>query len=159
MKKLVYIIIVFVGFIVPNVSKAQVSLNINIGSQPLWGPVGYEYARFYYLPEIEVYYDVAARKYTYYQGNRWVTKSRLPSRFRKFDIYKTYKVVLNDSNPWRYHNKHRSRYARYIHIHNQVVLRDSHRSKNYRKHRPSVHPKHKMNKHKKGNRRNHHRNH
>jgi hypothetical protein len=30
-----------------NTSKAQVSVNINIGVQPEWGPVGYDYVEYY----------------------------------------------------------------------------------------------------------------
>lgn len=124
MKKIFYLSLLFIGIGFAQPGNAQVSVSINIGSQPLWGPVGYDYVRYYYMPEIDVYYDVMNRRYTYYQGNRWVTKSKLPGRYKNFDIYRTYKVVLNDSNPWRYHSRHRNSYGRYAHNHTQVILRD-----------------------------------
>lgn len=124
MKRIFYLSILFIGLGFFQSANAQIRVNVNIGSQPLWGPVGYDYVRYYYMPEIDVYYDVTNRTYTYYQGNRWITKSKLPGRYKNFDVYRTYKVVLNDSNPWRYHSRHRSHYGRYAHNHNQIVIRD-----------------------------------
>jgi hypothetical protein len=37
---------------------AQISVNLNIGTAPNWGPVGYAEAEYYYLPDVEAYYDV-----------------------------------------------------------------------------------------------------
>ncbi|RTZ05854.1 hypothetical protein [Flavobacterium sp. GSP6] len=39
---------------------AQVSVNLNIGTAPSWGPIGYAEAEYYYLPDVEAYYDVRA---------------------------------------------------------------------------------------------------
>jgi hypothetical protein len=125
MKNLLYITLLIGGLFVSKSSEAQVNVSINIGSQPLWGPVGYDYVRYYYMPEIDVYYNVSSRKYTYFHGNRWVTKSNLPSRYRHYDMYRTYKVVINDNSPWKYHKRHRSDYGRYTRNHHQVVLRDA----------------------------------
>ena len=133
MKKFFYLSIIFLGLCMASTSQAQVSVNFNIGSQPLWGPVGYDYARFYYMPEIDVYYNVATRKYTYYHGNRWVTKSKLPGRYKNFNIYRTYKVVMNDRDPWRYHSRNRNSYSRYSNNYSQVVLRDAPRRDHYEK--------------------------
>ncbi|MCA5005502.1 hypothetical protein [Sphingobacterium bovistauri] len=124
MKKLLYITLLIGGLFIAKSSSAQVSVNINIGAQPLWGPVGYDYVRFYYIPAIDAYYNVGSRRYTYFQGNRWVTKSKLPGRYRNFDLYRTHKVVINDHNPWNHHRRHRSEYGRYSSYHNQPVLRD-----------------------------------
>ncbi|WP_437919748.1 hypothetical protein [Sphingobacterium sp. LRF_L2] len=125
MKRIIYTLF-FAGFLFTVTSAdAQVSVNINIGSQPQWGPVGYNYARFYYMPEIDIYYDVVQSRYTYYQGNRWVTARSMPKRYRHVDVYKTYKVVLNNDNPWRNHNQVRKQYARYSSNHTQHILRDA----------------------------------
>ena len=37
-------------------AQVKVGVNINIGSQPEWGPRGYDYVEYYYLPDIEMYY-------------------------------------------------------------------------------------------------------
>ncbi|TDQ78026.1 hypothetical protein [Sphingobacterium yanglingense] len=150
MKRCFYLSLLFIGLGFSQPSQAQVSVNINIGSQPLWGPVGYDYVRYYYMPEIDVYYDVTSRKYTYYQGNKWVTKSKLPGRYKHFDVYRTYKVVLNDPSPWRYHNNHRRHYGHYAHNHTQVILRDGDRGRHGRheeRYNKKSHGKHKESKH------------
>jgi hypothetical protein len=124
MKKLFYITMILGGMLYLNPAGAQVRVNINIGSQPLWGPVGYDYVQYYYMPEMDVYYDVAHRRYTYYHGNRWVTRSSLPRQYRRYDMYRTYKVVVNDRNPWHRHSHYQNRYRRYGSNHTQVNLRD-----------------------------------
>lgn len=131
MKKYFYLSLVFIGLGFTQSSNAQISVNVNIGSQPSWGPVGYDYARYYYLPEMDVYYDVNNRRYTYYHGNRWVTNSRLPGRYGHFDIYRTYKVVINESSPWHHHSHHRSNYKRHAHNHSQIIIRDGGRGHNH----------------------------
>jgi hypothetical protein len=72
MKKLLYTIAFLgaVALVLP--SHAQVSIQINIGSQPQWGPSGYDYARYYYMPEYDMYYDVQRGYYVYWDYNRMV---------------------------------------------------------------------------------------
>lgn len=124
MKKFIYLTAIISAFVFISPAEAQINVSINIGSQPQWGPVGYDYARYYYMPEVDVYYDVVNRRYTYYQGNRWVTKSRLPGRYKHVDLYRTYKVVINSSSPWRQHRNHRNDYGRYAGDRNQHIIRD-----------------------------------
>lgn len=94
-------------------SKAQVSINFNIGAQPLWGPVGYEQANYYYLPEIDTYYSVPSRQYVYLQNGGWVFSRALPYRYRSYNLYNGYKVVMNGPRPYRYYNSHKVKYAKY----------------------------------------------
>ena len=131
-------------------SQAQVNVSINIGSQPLWGPVGYEYVRYYYLPEIDAYYNVATRKFTYWKGNKWVTKSKLPSRYNNFNLYRTYKVVVNHDHPWNNHRHIKHQYSRYANHRNQHVLRDVKRER-VANHAPSRHKDNDRKNNKKGN--------
>ncbi len=37
-------------------AQIHISFNINVDRQPVWGPTGYDYVEYYYLPDIEVYY-------------------------------------------------------------------------------------------------------
>ena len=50
MKNLKFIAIGIVLLVAGSLN-AQVSLSVNVGTPPLWGPVGYSGARYYYLPE------------------------------------------------------------------------------------------------------------
>ena len=43
-------------------AKAQINLHININQQPVWGPTGYDHVDYYYLPDINAYYNVPSRQ-------------------------------------------------------------------------------------------------
>lgn len=99
-------------------AQAQVSINVNIGTPPNWGPQGNDNSRYYYLPDIDTYYDVAQSQFIYDNNGKWVRENRLPSRYRQYDLYGGYKVVLNDYKgdaPYNYHTKHRANYPKGYH--------------------------------------------
>ncbi|MCV9928162.1 hypothetical protein OIU83_10885 [Flavobacterium sp. LS1R49] len=94
---------------------SQVSINVNIGSPPQWGPVGYAETEYYYLPDVESYYDVRASQFIYFGGGQWIRSSRLPRQYRNYDLYGGYKVVLNDYHgrtPYSHFDKHRVQYCK-----------------------------------------------
>lgn len=105
-------------------AKSQVSVNINIGAQPVWGPVGYDYVDYYYLPDLGVYYDVPRRLFVYYDYGRWNFGAALPARFGRYDLYNSYKVVINQRDPWLRNTYYRDHYRPYRGRH-QDVIRDS----------------------------------
>ncbi|WP_346238019.1 hypothetical protein ABDK00_002980 [Niabella insulamsoli] len=141
MKKFTIVALVLVGFAFSQQAAAQVRVNINIGNQPGWGPVGYNYARYYYLPEANAYYDVNAARFMYLQRGRWVTSRYLPSAYRGVNLYNTYKVVVNRSYaPYRDNRSDWMRYGKYRSFHNQSIIRDS---RDYRYYESRYHPKHK----------------
>jgi hypothetical protein len=92
---------------------AQVSVNVNIGSPPSWGPVGYAEAQYYYLPDVEAYYDVRATQFIYFGGGRWIRSRNLPNQYRNYDLYGGYKVVLNDYRGSRPYNNFRNHKVKY----------------------------------------------
>jgi len=108
-----------------NKTNAQVDVHFNIGVQPVWGPTGYDYARYYYMPDMDAYYDVAARVYMFNEGGRWIERRELPPMYRNFDLYHGYKVVINDPNPWMHHDRYRKQYYQFRGRHDQEVIRDS----------------------------------
>jgi hypothetical protein len=113
MKKRLFLILALAGVFLTNLSKAQVSVNINIGSQPLWGPVGYDRVDYYYLPDVEAYYHVSRGQFIYLSNGRWIFSTSLPSRFARYDLYRGYKVVVNTPTPYLYFKDHRAKYAKY----------------------------------------------
>ena len=108
-----------------SVEAQNINININIGRQPAWGPVGYDYVGFYYFPDIDVYYDVNLGSFYYFDRGRWISSQYLPYAYRHYDLYRLHKVVLNVNQPWRYHHTHVRDYARYKGFRNQIVIRDS----------------------------------
>lgn len=114
MKTIKSILIGIVLFL-SNMANAQVSVNINIGSPPLWGPVGYTDVRYYYLPDIEAYYDIETSMFIYYGGGIWVHQAHLPSYYSHYDLYNGYKVVLSDyhgNSPHNHFHNHKKKYAK-----------------------------------------------
>ncbi|NIG53031.1 hypothetical protein [Chitinophaga sp. Cy-1792] len=110
---------------------AQVNVSINIGSQPMWGPVGYDYASYYYFPDIDAYYSISKRQFIYLNGNHWVWGSSLPGRY-KYDLDRGYKVVINDPDPWTRAPYYRQQYGRYKGWYGkQTIIRNSNDPKYY----------------------------
>ncbi len=135
MKKLFYATL-FLGLIfIAKPASAQINVSFNIGVQPNWGPAGYDYARYYYLPEIDVYYDISNRNYHYYNGRRWIANRHLPRHYHRVDLYRTYKVVINDRNPWNNHRRHHDHYRGYSRNYSQVAWRDHKDARRYEKSR------------------------
>ncbi len=96
-------------------STAQVSVNVNIGTPPLWGPVGYSDVRYYYLPDVEAYYDVHTSMFIYFGNGVWLRRSYLPSRYSGYDLYGGYKVVMphyHGSNPYYNHSSYKVKYKK-----------------------------------------------
>lgn len=130
MKKVLIALALFVGM-GTHYATAQVSVNINIGSQPLWGPVGYNHVDYYYMPDIETYYYVPTRQYIYMDRGRWVQAYNLPARYGRYDMYNMHKVVINSPNPYNRHSYYRSKYAGYRGRGGQQWIRDSRDSRYY----------------------------
>lgn len=106
-------------------AQVHVNVNFNINSQPEWGPVGYDYVEYYYLPDIDVFYNVPRQQFVYINGGRWIFAASLPVRYRSYDIYRGYKVVVNDPYPYKRCDVYRARYGRYKGWYGrQVVIRD-----------------------------------
>jgi hypothetical protein len=105
--------------------QAQVSVQVNSGAQPQWGPGGYDYAEYYYLPDIDVYYNIPRRQFVYLDAGSWIFAASLPHRYRAYDLYRGYKVVINDPSPYRRCDYYRGQYGRYRGYNGrQVVIRD-----------------------------------
>ncbi len=94
-------------------AKAQVNISVNIGSQPQWGPRGYDYVDYYYMPDIESYYYVPTRQFIYLNGNRWIHSRSLPHRYRGYNLYSGRKYVINSPRPYHNHNVYRVKYGRH----------------------------------------------
>lgn len=140
MKKLLMIASIFVFGLLYQSANAQVkfSVHVNLGQQPVWGPVGYDYAEYYYLPDIDSYYDINRQQFIYYSGSRWVFVNRLPSRYGNYDLYNSYKVVVNEPRPYLHADVYRNKYRQAPHE-RQVIIRDSREEKYYA---VKGHPKH-----------------
>ena len=105
--------------------QAQSTINVNIGSPPQWGSVGYAEARYYYLPDLEAYYDIQSSNFIYYGNGRWIHKAHLPYQHRGYDLYHGYKVVLTDyhgNDPYSHFKEHKVKYVKGYRGHEQKTI-------------------------------------
>ena len=155
MKKLLTLIIVAVALqscsltnLIPSYDYPSAEITINIDLQPAWGPIGYDYAAYYYMPEINIYYDINRSLFYYQSNNRWIGVKYLPPSYRVYDLFKIYKVVINYDNPWKYNRNHRTQYKHYRDDRTQTTIRmsnDKRYNKSWENLRPWVDPNRRSN--------------
>lgn len=95
------------------VANAQVSVSVNIGT-PAWGPT-VTTERYYYMPDIETYYDIHSREYIYVNNGYWVRQRTLPVAYRDYDFYRGRTVIINDyrgAAPYVHYTTHKVKYAK-----------------------------------------------
>jgi hypothetical protein len=129
--------------------QAQVSVNINIGSPPQWGPVGYPEVQYYYLPDVEAYYDIPTSMFIYLDNGVWIRRTYLPRQYRNYDLYHGYKVVMTDyhgNDPYRHFKSHKIKYAKGYRGHEQKNIGP--RPDNHNQIHKSNQQKHKTDQHK-----------
>lgn len=130
LKLLVFGIMLFIA----GSTQAQISINLNIGSPPKWGPVGYTDVQYYYLPDVEAYYDIPSSMFIYFDRGAWVHRAYLPGRYRNYDLYRGYKVVMNDyrgNAPYTYFKEYKVKYAKGYRGKDQRNIGDRERNENY----------------------------
>lgn len=124
MKKIILLssfLFAFTGFQFANAQGKR-----NIDSQPNWGPEGHDYVEYYYLPDIETYYSVPKHKYVHMNpAGKWVYSNGLPHAHRDYDIYRGYKVVVNERDAFKKHKEHKVKYKMYKANHSQGNIKNS----------------------------------
>jgi hypothetical protein len=113
--KTIKLVSALILLLIAGVSQAQLTVTINMGTPPQWGPMGYADVRYYYIPAVEAYYDVQTTLFIYNSGGLWVHRSALPPRYRSYDLYSGYKVVMPDYRgemPYVHFKDHKNKYNR-----------------------------------------------
>jgi len=132
---------IFIGifFFTFSTAQAQVNVNVNISSQSLWGPVGYDYVEYYYIPEADAFYYVPTGQFIYWSGGNYLFANSLPVNYH-INLYSTYMVVVNKPKPYLQHNVYVTKYGKYKKAgRNYIPIRDSKEEKYYA---VKGHPKH-----------------
>jgi len=124
MKKLLLTTMIVAAFIFASETKAQVGFNLNVhlGARPDWGVQGNYEGNYYYLPEINCYYDIASRQFIYPDGESWVYAYSLPYAYRDYNLYNGYKVVVNEPRPYLHNDYYRQRYNSYYNTYSRPVI-------------------------------------
>jgi hypothetical protein len=107
------LILVGLVFVLSGTIHGQVSVDLHLGNPPAWGPAESPNSRYYYLPDIQMYYDRSSSNYIYLSHGRWLHTRDVPPAYRNYDFYGAYKVSLNDyhgERPYEHYNEHRKSY-------------------------------------------------
>lgn len=98
-------------------TKAQVSVNVNLGTPPVWAPADRVESQYYYLPDIGAYYDVPASRFIYIKNGNWFRSANLPYRYRNYNLKNGKVVYLTDykgNKPYAYYKTHKVKYPKVI---------------------------------------------
>lgn len=84
-------------------------------TNPSWAPPYYNGVRYYYLPDIETYYDLQDRNFVYLDNGQWRYSPSLPSVYGSYDLFNGFVIALNITlyQPWMHHQYYVSHYPRY----------------------------------------------
>jgi len=107
MKTVKTIILIVAALLLSNTLSAQISVGINIGTPHA--------ARYYYLQDIEAYYDNQASMYIYLSGGNWIRARRLPASYGHYDLNNGHKILINDyrgNRPYSYYHAHRNQFPK-----------------------------------------------
>ncbi|WP_291114819.1 hypothetical protein [Flavobacterium sp. UBA6135] len=94
--------------------QSQVSVNVNLGKPPVWAPADRVEVQYYYLPEVDVYYDVPAQRFIYIRNGRWHHSAALPAKYRGYNLNGANIVYLTDyrgNAPYKFHKSHKAKYG------------------------------------------------
>ena len=83
--------------------QAQVRVGVQLGT-PGWGPQVGPNMQYYYIPELNAYYDLYNQAYLFFDGYNWVSSYALPPAYAGIDPYQFHPVPLAyvGPQPWLY---------------------------------------------------------
>jgi len=98
---------------------------------PSWAPYydNAELVHYYYLPDIECYYDVRSREFIYMEDGEWMFSRSLPPVYAWFDLENCFVVALDARvmEPWRHFHYYVAHYPRFYY---RTLYRDSYGDRN-----------------------------
>ena len=109
----------FAGATAPTAAHAQIGVNIQLG-HPNWGPAAPAGSQYYYVPEIDGYYDLQAHNYIVQRNGRWSRLNSVPG----YNPANFHPVVVDyrGRQPWQQYRDHHARYYRPV-VRERVVDR------------------------------------
>ncbi len=125
----------FLAITTTSFSQVSVSVNVNAPA-PGWIAAPVPAARYYYLPDIQVYYDRPAAQFIYMSGGGWIRSRALPVAYRDYDLYHGRTVCINDYRgyaPYSHYRTHRVRYGgpRYAAPVRTVYVKEKHHGRGH----------------------------
>ena len=107
-------------------AQAQMRVGVQLGA-PAWGPPVGRHMQYYYIPELDAYYDLYNRAYLFFDGYSWVSSYALPPAYAGLDPYQFHPVPLAyvGPQPWgfvRQYPQYVAPYRRYYRQPRVVVV-------------------------------------
>ncbi|MCF6132207.1 hypothetical protein [Flavobacterium wongokense] len=117
MRKLTYYIITALLFAANSMNAQAEKVNHTYGpaqtKPPVWAPKAPTTVRYYYLPDIQTYYDASSQRYIYNNNGTWTRTAALPAYYRGYDLRNGNTVYLSDykgNTPYVLFNEHKVKY-------------------------------------------------
>ncbi|MBC7524655.1 MAG: hypothetical protein H7239_09480 [Flavobacterium sp.] len=113
MKKLQFLLLVilFMGL------NAQSQVTVTFGKPPVWAPAKPADVQYYYLPDVDTYYDVPSSKFIYQRNGKWFRSAALPAQYRNYNLKGGNVVYLTDykgNEPYKFHKDHMMKYPKHM---------------------------------------------
>jgi len=80
---------------------------------PVWAKAAPANVNYYYLPDLDTYYDVPAKRYIYMNNGTWVKRSTLPTWHKGYNMANSNPVYLTDykgRTPYKLYKVHKVKY-------------------------------------------------
>jgi hypothetical protein len=126
MKKLIISSALLISGLIATSAKAQIGIHVGFGigapvyrtpvvvhDEPVYqdqAQVGYDDDDYYYLPDVDAYYDINAQCYYYNNGSNWVSAAYLPGEYRDYDWRNARHYEVRARRPFMNNAYYRSRY-------------------------------------------------
>ena len=110
MRLLIKPIVVGMMILFSTTLQAQVSINVNLGAAPVWIPQVQTGVRYYYLSDVDAYYDMNSSMFIVSNNGNWIHRRHLPERYRSYNLYNGRKVAVRNycgNSPYAYSNYHK----------------------------------------------------
>ncbi len=65
---------------------------------------------YYYLPDVDAYYNVDEQCYYYFDGDNWISAAYLPGEYRDYDWRNARRFEIRGDRPYLHNDIYRSRY-------------------------------------------------
>ena len=104
-----YFLFCYLFLVIAVAAEAQITVNV---ARPVWGPA-VTTEEYYYLPEVESYYDIPKSQFVYLNNGVWVRSKTLPKRYKNYNLNKGRVVVINDyhgKSPYVHYKNHKVKY-------------------------------------------------
>ncbi|MEI7676972.1 MAG: hypothetical protein WCJ03_09345, partial [Bacteroidales bacterium] len=105
--------------------------SVVVYENPAWAPAYHPGVRYYYFPDLEMYYDLSNRDFIYLSDGQWLFSNTLPPFYADYNLYNGFVVSLNVRvfQPWRHHQYYVSNYPRYYY--RNFYSRETHRVRGF----------------------------